>query len=338
MPEQQSSRESEPVQRFRAILERYYRRDPAAERQAANRLVDQYNAKLQEADERLPAERTRLEAERETLNRLIQEIQRLDERLKQSRPSDSATSEAVAAYNAEVLSRNAQVEQVQKRQADHEAKAATFQESVRKFEEEADALKGRIDRMRAETDAWLQDWRQWQASKQDLAFFRELNRTYAQLCGSSAGMVLEAAQESPRADFLAMRRELGQWAARQQAGQKNGLMILPAVLCGREECHLIVDTGAQIVTIPRSLVEVLKLTDRLGEDVEVIGAGGISIRGPKLDLPRISVLGSQAEHVEAVVLDEPGPGVDGCLGLSFLDRFDWQIERKEQPRLILRPK
>ncbi len=40
--------------------------------------------------------------------------------------------------------------------------------------------------------------------------------------------------------------------------------------------------------------------------------------------------------METVVLDEPAPGVDGCLGLSFLDRFDWQIDRKDQPRLILR--
>ena len=89
------------------------------------------------------------------------------------------------------------------------------------------------------------------------------------------------------------------------------------------------------------LVEALGLTGRTGEVIEVSLAGGLRTKGPRLTLPAITVQGLEALDVDAVVLAESTPGVDGLLGMSFLGRFDFELAAAggTGPRsLLLRPK
>ena len=100
---------------------------------------------------------------------------------------------------------------------------------------------------------------------------------------------------------------------------------------------MIIDIGASVVTIVPELVEVLGLTERVGEEVELSLPAGIRVKAPQLLIPSIAVHGMEAQYVKAVVLKESMPGVDGCLGLSFLNRFEYHIEKERDQRLILKP-
>ena len=124
-----------------------------------------------------------------------------------------------------------------------------------------------------------------------------------------------------------IRHELGKIAI-SNSHDENGMILVPVTLCRRETSVYIVDTGARAVTVPPALVEALGLTDQIGEAVDVSLAGGLRISGPELIIPQLSVDGMEAENVRAVVLKEPMVGVDGLLGLSFLNRFSYRIEKK----------
>ena len=84
-------------------------------------------------------------------------------------------------------------------------------------------------------------------------------------------------------------------------------------------------------------MDVLDLADYVGEEVEVSLAGGIRIKAPQLVLPSMSVQAMETENVKAVVLKESQPGVDGCIGLSFLNRFMYCIENARLKKLLLKP-
>lgn len=64
----------------------------------------------------------------------------------------------------------------------------------------------------------------------------------------------------------------------------------------------------------------------------------IRIKAPQLLLSTISIQEAKAEYIKTVVLREPIPGIDGCIGLSFLNRFNYRIEKGEVPHLSLIPK
>ena len=38
------------------------------------------------------------------------------------------------------------------------------------------------------------------------------------------------------------------------------------------------------------------------------------------------------------MLDEPEVGIDGLLGLSYLNRFDFRLDQRSSDKLILKPK
>ncbi len=132
-----------------------------------------------------------------------------------------------------------------------------------------------------------------------------------------------------------MRHRLGSQARTTQQELKNGFIVVKATLDGREECSLIVDTGATYVAIPAALVRALGLSDQVGEPVELVLAGGIQATARKVLLPRMSVDGREARNVQAIVLDEPGMGIDGLLGQSFLNRFTYRLDKDRDSALIL---
>jgi hypothetical protein len=134
----------------------------------------------------------------------------------------------------------------------------------------------------------------------------------------------------------AMRRDLAMHAIKQQEEAENGLLIVQVTLSQSEQCHMFVDTAASVVTITPELVEVLALSDKIGDEVEVTLAGGIRIKAPQLALPIMTVYGMTAEYIKALVLKESHVGVDGCIGLSFLNRFDYVIEKERPQRLSLK--
>ena len=172
-------------------------------------------------------------------------------------------------------------------------------------------------------------------SQKDLTFFADLNRFYARLCQEKrrAGKSRELDADIRR--VRSIRQELGDHAVKSHESRKSGLVIVKALLDRKEECFFIVDTGASLVTLSQALVDALGLSDRLGDEIGLSLAGGKRVKGRKLVIPEITVLGRTARDIDAVVLGESAVGVDGLLGQSFLDRFAYRIDKSHSDKLIL---
>lgn len=104
-------------------------------------------------------------------------------------------------------------------------------------------------------------------------------------------------------------------------------------LNGKVTGTFIVDTGATSVSISRSLADKLGLTAPTRE-VRVRTAAGIKT-AQLTSLDAVQTQGARARHVEAVILEDFGE--DGLLGLSFLSRFEVQLDSRRRT-ITLRPR
>lgn len=329
---------AEKLDEFERIINRFYRRDPITEAQAGvNRLVDDYNQWVKTSNTKYKEERARLEKEAESVRNLGTQIEELDKSLSQQKP-DSSDKDVVQAYNANVSNRNALVKKHNELYQSYKKTEETFNESVNRFQQEMTVRGQQVESAKAEAEESLKAYQRWRESHQDVDFSEALNHFYAFLHQEKRRLGKNYQLDMYIDKVRAIRHELGAHAVKKQKDGENGLILVQATLCRSEECFLIVDTGASIVTITPSLVEVLGLSDRLGDEIQVTLAGGIRTKGPELLIPQLSVFGMEAQDVKAVVLNESEVGVDGCLGLSFLNQFSYRIDKEQQPKLILEPK
>ena len=110
-----------------------------------------------------------------------------------------------------------------------------------------------------------------------------------------------------------------------------------AVLSSDVEQSFVVDTGASMVTIPRSTAQKLGLTSNRGTMRRQVHTAGGTIVAEAVMLPSIELDGWQLDNVEALVLDLPNqPGV-GLLGLNYLRRFRMDLN-SERGVLTLAPR
>jgi clan AA aspartic protease (TIGR02281 family) len=110
-----------------------------------------------------------------------------------------------------------------------------------------------------------------------------------------------------------------------------------AVLNQDTDQNFIVDTGASMVTIPRSTAEYLNLAvDDRNPMRKVVTAGGVRY-APEVTLYSITIGGWEINDVKALVLDIPDqPGL-GLLGLNFLQNFRMDMNT-EAGTLLLEPR
>lgn len=107
-----------------------------------------------------------------------------------------------------------------------------------------------------------------------------------------------------------------------------GNLVVEVKLNDKLTCLMAVDTGASIVTISRSIASQLEL-DFSGErnEIEMLLANGSRAKAKIINLDSVAVGNSRTENVLAAVMDSPpGPGIDGLLGMSFLDNFSVKID------------
>jgi aspartyl protease family protein len=101
--------------------------------------------------------------------------------------------------------------------------------------------------------------------------------------------------------------------------------------------NFIVDTGASMVTIPRSTAEYLGLAvDDRNPMRRVNTAGGVKY-APEVTLSSISIGGWEVNDLKALVLDIPDQPDLGLLGLNFLNKFRMDMNT-EQGVLLLEPR
>ena len=130
---------------------------------------------------------------------------------------------------------------------------------------------------------------------------------------------------------------------REEASKETGLLVVRCSLgadedskAPREEAFMCVDNASSLTILTREMVDVLGIGSFVGEEVELTLVNRIKLRAPQVLLPSASVDGCEAKYVKAVILDEMSPGISGILGLSFLSRFDFVVEKHKPQRLTLK--
>jgi aspartyl protease family protein len=133
----------------------------------------------------------------------------------------------------------------------------------------------------------------------------------------------------------------------EQKGQEGKIVIqftpgsrqIPATAILNRSTYqqFIVDTGASMVTIPRSTAEDLGLVvDERNPVRRVFTAGGVKY-APEVSLSSITIDGWEVNDVKALVLDLPNQSEWGLLGLNYLRRFRMDIN-SDNGTLLLEPR
>lgn len=130
----------------------------------------------------------------------------------------------------------------------------------------------------------------------------------------------------------------GKGRARVEFRPRSSTVVTSATLNGKHKGRFIVDTGATFVTISAALADKLGIDYARGEKM-YLQTGGGQRRARLATIDELVVQGATARSIEVAVVDELPIETDGLLGLSFLSRFDMNLdlargvlELKEQPR------
>ena len=111
-------------------------------------------------------------------------------------------------------------------------------------------------------------------------------------------------------------------------------IIVEATLNRNVQASLILDTGASIIMLRKSIAEKLGINlDKAKPDMKVTVADGRQINAKHIILESVKVEKVEADNVDAaVLLDEVGDVSfgDGLLGMSFLKRFNFKIDHKDK--------
>jgi clan AA aspartic protease (TIGR02281 family) len=328
----------ETVAQCLAIMDAYYRRDPREELPAKiNAAIDTFNESAKGRVSEFEAERHKLNEMVDSIKEMGERVGKLDDQLKKQKKT-SMTNEEVPAYNQLVTQYNELGTKYVAKRAEYDKRNATLEEAVAEFRKISADSKRKIDEVKMTGEKRIAEYVDWHTTDKGLAFFEWVTTTYACLIQMKKTGNGPAQLDEDLATIRAMRRELGEHTRQRQERLENGLIVVPGNLCGREDSYFIVDTGASVVTLSPSMVESLGLSDQLGQVVTITLAAGIRIQGRELTIPQLTVYGKTAEQVKAVMVAPSVVGVDGLLGHSFLNQFDYRIDRTHDPKLTLEPK
>lgn len=104
-------------------------------------------------------------------------------------------------------------------------------------------------------------------------------------------------------------------------------ILVPVKINDRKPVKLILDTGASSVVLSRTIATRLGINWSGGKEIEVILANGEKAKGNLVIVRSVSVDRFRANNVRATVMEKaPAPGIEGLLGMSYLDRFIMRID------------
>lgn len=116
-------------------------------------------------------------------------------------------------------------------------------------------------------------------------------------------------------------------AATVQLEAHGGALVAEVTLNGRFTGRFLVDTGATYCVVTAEVARRAKIRGRIGgEKIRLVTANGV-IEASLGEARKVEVGEAAARDVPvAVVKDDPVPGLDGILGLSFLGRFRYAVD------------
>ena len=145
---------------------------------------------------------------------------------------------------------------------------------------------------------------------------------------------------SPRMRRLAIALAVGVVVASLGAGEWSGgrrdiplegdgsTWLVRATLNGHVKGLFLLDTGSTLCVLSRDIAKRLALPPA-DNTVTVQTANG-KVRSPVFRLTDVDVGGTRAGGVDAVVHEDLPDGIDGMLGLSFLNRFSYSVDPRRR--------
>jgi clan AA aspartic protease (TIGR02281 family) len=104
--------------------------------------------------------------------------------------------------------------------------------------------------------------------------------------------------------------------------QRNGSIVVTARINGKLDGRYIFDTGAGVMTISQHCAQRLGISLTGLKESSAILADGKLVQAKNVVLESVVVNGAEVRSVKAMILDrEPAPGIDGLLGMTFLENF-----------------
>ncbi|MGH7164707.1 MAG: retropepsin-like aspartic protease family protein [Nitrospiraceae bacterium] len=99
--------------------------------------------------------------------------------------------------------------------------------------------------------------------------------------------------------------------------------VVQVRLNGTRDAKLILDTGADITVLSYAVVRDLGIVPSASAPTVTLGTVGGSVRADIVQVETISISEAEARNVTAAVHDLPDapPGVEGLLGMTFLEKF-----------------
>jgi aspartyl protease family protein len=114
----------------------------------------------------------------------------------------------------------------------------------------------------------------------------------------------------------------------------HGVWIVPVAVNGLRGRFLL-DTGSSVIVVGPGLARAAGITATPGRDAVELHTLGGRTSAPSTNAASISVATAELRNVP-VVLHDPGPGVDGILGNTFLSHYQVTVDG-DRRQVTLRP-
>ncbi|MFG0289641.1 MAG: TIGR02281 family clan AA aspartic protease [Rhodopirellula sp. JB044] len=117
----------------------------------------------------------------------------------------------------------------------------------------------------------------------------------------------------------------------------SGGSLFTMVSINQQAIRMVIDSGATLVTLPANAAAQLQVN--VPDDAPVISlvlADGGKIDGRRVTLDSVRVGQFEAKHVDAVVLEPVAANAEPLLGLSFLDRYKFELDSASRTLGLLR--
>jgi clan AA aspartic protease (TIGR02281 family) len=121
--------------------------------------------------------------------------------------------------------------------------------------------------------------------------------------------------------------------------RQKGHIIVTALLDKKVSADLLMDTGATYVSLSEKIWKKLNKTESSSPEnsVELVLADGKKVTGKLGKLSSLTVQGVEAQDVDVVIIPENAGQeniVDGLLGMSFLNRFNFSVDQNNGTLLL----
>ncbi|HTL70191.1 MAG TPA: retropepsin-like aspartic protease [Candidatus Eisenbacteria bacterium] len=141
-----------------------------------------------------------------------------------------------------------------------------------------------------------------------------------------------AQAEAAAAEARRKKEEAKEYAPKKIDVQtKDGGIFVKVRLNGKEDATMLLDTGASNVLLTRKMADRLGIQIRKSNPFLVEVADGRKVKAMPVTLKSVEVQGMTAKNVDAAVLLKAQSGAnyrDGLLGMSYLGRYTFKIDRK----------